>query len=425
MKKNNFFFITKKEGFKYSQKSKDNNRIHIDSKYGYNSLFGKNICHGTLVILKFLKKIKFNYKQIFYMDLSFQYPFFYDEKIVIKKKKYNNYFEYLLIQNNEEKGKILIQVLNLENHSIEKIYSRKNYLRKINFENRNELEVILNKLSMYVGTIYPGENSLISSIKILNVKNKNNKKKNILSITSKVLKKGFPIINNYLKFNSYRVNFESLIRPEVKESSKLIPSYLKKLVSKLNYNVLIIGGSQGLGKYFFDIFKNNKKMMKVVTYNQNLIKSKSKKIIVKKFNIYRDKKIINNLITKYSPLRIYYFPTEKIYFDDKLSKKIIKNYKKIFIQKPLEILRNNKNKKIHFFYPSTINIELNKNSIYSKIKLEAEEKIRKICNKLKIKYSIYRFPAILSRQSISITNPNPPNLIDHINLNKKIIKILF
>ena len=246
-----------------------------------------------------------------------------------------------------------------------------------------------------------------------------------MSITSKVLKKGFPIINNYLKFNSYRVNFESLIRPEVKESSKSIPSYLKKLVSKLNYNVLIIGGSQGLGKYFFDIFKNNKKVLKIVTYNQNLIKSKSKKIIVKKFNIYRDKKIINNLITKYSPLRIYYFPTEKIYFDDKLSGKISKNYKKIFIQKPLEILRNNKNKEIQFFYPSTINIELNKNSIYSKIKLEAEKKIRKVCNKFKIKYSIYRFPAILSRQSISITNPNPPNLIDHINLNKEIIKILF
>ena len=53
--KNNFFSITK-EGIKYSQKSEDNNRIHIDSKYGYNSLFGKNICHGTLVILKFLKK---------------------------------------------------------------------------------------------------------------------------------------------------------------------------------------------------------------------------------------------------------------------------------------------------------------------------------------------------------------------------------
>ena len=83
--KNNFFSITKK-GIKYSQKSEDNNRIHIDSKYGYNSLFGKNICHGTLVILKFLKKIKFNYKQIFYLDLSFKYPFFMMKKFLLKKK---------------------------------------------------------------------------------------------------------------------------------------------------------------------------------------------------------------------------------------------------------------------------------------------------------------------------------------------------
>ena len=77
MKKNNFFLITKKNGIKYSLLSGDNNKIHIDSIHGYNSIFGSNICHGTLVILNFLKKIEFNNKNNFYMDIIFKYPFFY------------------------------------------------------------------------------------------------------------------------------------------------------------------------------------------------------------------------------------------------------------------------------------------------------------------------------------------------------------
>ncbi len=277
---------------------------------------------------------------------------------------------------------------------------------------------------MYVGTIYPGEKSLISNIKIFH-ENNNNDKKNIIKISSKILKKGFPIIDNYLKFNSYNVNFESLIRPNVAKSTRVIPNYLKKIINKVNYNVLVIGGSQGIGKYFLDIFKKNKKIFKIATYNKNIIKTKSKKIIIKKLDIFKNKKVLDQLIKEYSPLRIYYFPTEKIYFEDKLSKKISDNYKKIFIQIPLKILKKHRNRKIQFFYPSTINIELNKYSIYSKVKMEAEKKIKKMCYKYKIKHNIYRFPAILSRQSISITNPNPPDLIQHINMNKKITKILF
>ena len=55
MKKNDFFLITKKDGIKYSLLSRDINKIHINPSYGYNSLFGQNICHGTLIILNFLK----------------------------------------------------------------------------------------------------------------------------------------------------------------------------------------------------------------------------------------------------------------------------------------------------------------------------------------------------------------------------------
>ena len=61
----NKFFITKKEGKKFSKISGDYNKIHIDEKIGYNSIFGNNICHGVLIILTFLKKIKFKKEEIF------------------------------------------------------------------------------------------------------------------------------------------------------------------------------------------------------------------------------------------------------------------------------------------------------------------------------------------------------------------------
>ena len=54
------FYLKKKDGYVYAKKSGDFNKIHLDPLEGYNSVFGKNICHGTLVINKFLNKIKIN-----------------------------------------------------------------------------------------------------------------------------------------------------------------------------------------------------------------------------------------------------------------------------------------------------------------------------------------------------------------------------
>ena len=83
------FVIKKKEGLKYSKISGDNNKIHIDELVGYNSTFGENICHGTLVVLKFFKKIKihqFLNQKEFLIDISFFKPLKYNKIITIKKK---------------------------------------------------------------------------------------------------------------------------------------------------------------------------------------------------------------------------------------------------------------------------------------------------------------------------------------------------
>ena len=92
------FKITENEGLKYSKISGDYNKIHIDEKTGYNSIFGEKICHGTLVITKIFKLInlekiiknqkKFNINIEFYKHLKYR------SKILVVKKK--NQFSELL-----------------------------------------------------------------------------------------------------------------------------------------------------------------------------------------------------------------------------------------------------------------------------------------------------------------------------------------
>ena len=88
------FKITENEGLKYSKISGDYNKIHIDEKTGYNSIFGEKICHGTLVITKIFKlinleKIIKNQKK-FSIDVKFlKHLKYYCEISIIKKNLIN------------------------------------------------------------------------------------------------------------------------------------------------------------------------------------------------------------------------------------------------------------------------------------------------------------------------------------------------
>ena len=83
----NFFIISKAEGKKFAKISGDYNKIHIDEKVGYNSIYGNIVCHGVLVLLKFLKKIKFQMDKQFNINIKFNKVILYNTKIEIKKKK--------------------------------------------------------------------------------------------------------------------------------------------------------------------------------------------------------------------------------------------------------------------------------------------------------------------------------------------------
>ena len=89
------------------------------------------------------------------------------------------------------------------------------------------------------------------------------------------------------------------------------------------------------------------------------------------------------------------------------------------------LLKRYKNKNISLFYPSTSNIFENRNSYYSKIKINAEYMIKKTCSKYKIPFKMVRFPALNSRQSVSLTNPNPISLNEYLKKYPKIINKIF
>ena len=87
------FNITSQEGLNYSKISGDNNKIHTNDLYGYNSIFGEKICHGCFIILKFIKIIKIykllKDKKKFSIKVLFFKHFKYDQNIEIKRKKNN------------------------------------------------------------------------------------------------------------------------------------------------------------------------------------------------------------------------------------------------------------------------------------------------------------------------------------------------
>ena len=141
--------ISKYEGIRFSKISGDYNKIHINEISGYNSIFGSTICHGALVILKFIKKIDIKKKKLLNINVKFYKPFFYNSYIFLLLNFQNkNKVEYVLKQDNETKAVISLK-FGIGNDALYK-----------------DLFKILTSLSKYVGMTYPGENSLINSIDI-------------------------------------------------------------------------------------------------------------------------------------------------------------------------------------------------------------------------------------------------------------------
>ena len=420
------FKITENEGLNYSKVSKDKNKIHINNLVGYNSIFGQKICHGTLVVSKIFKNKDFkkiiSSKKKFNIYIEFLNFIENDKKLLIKKVK-NKFY---VIQN--KKKKINITVRKRNNLLTNQIKNKKNSYFKIklvNLNNRyNLIFTLLANISSYVGNKYPGKYSIISSINI-NFNNEYSENQKNLIINSYKLSNRLPLIKNILTYEKFNIEFDTLERPFVKKNKFLIKKDLKKKIKEFKDNILIIGGSSGIGNDILNLFKINKKISKIVTFNKNKITSKVKNSYFYKVDVFKNLKKIDHIVKKYGPVKIFYFPSTKIYFDKRVSDEKLNEYKKIFLKIPLQIIKNNKDKIISFFYPSTINIDEDSKSEYSKVKRLAEIDIKKLCMKNNIIYKSIRFPALNSKQSISLLNPVQQSFIEYINKNPKLFNKIF
>lgn len=413
--------IKKKDGIKFAKQSGDKNRIHLDLLTGYNSQFGENIIHGSFLLIKFLSTCKI--KDFNSIQVNFLNGFFYDSLIKIENIKINkNNNLFILKQNNEVKGKINISkkkinsFFTLEKKTFYKKFFINKKIKRL-FDNKeidDELNLSLNFLSKYVGMIYPGEHSLISEIKI---KKNDLLNYNDIKIYSSKPSSRHPIIYNNLYYKKFDISFQTLIRPKLVIKNNKNISRLLKSVNKINKNILIIGGSRGIGGELFNLFKHNNHNNKIIcTYNENKIDYDKRNIIFKKINIEQDLNKIFSIIKSYKPLIIYYFPTPKINLQNN-SSQYLKIYKKFYITLPVKIIKKCIINKCFFFYPSSIYIDKKQKNNYTYIKKEAEDIIYKIKNS-KSFINILRIPEINTMQNLSVLNKDLPNFLQLLNKDK-------
>jgi len=423
------FYIKESEGINFAKLSGDSNTIHFDKVAGYNSIYGHNVAHGVLVILKFLEKIKI-YENFSSIKILFQRGFKYNSKIKIKKIK-NDKFKiiYELIQSNEINANVEINLLpkeflveNIQKITCKKIYSvsKKEQKKFISNYTPRDLKIALCYLSKYAGTHYPGKNSLLKEINIFkNGVNGDNK----INISSSLLNRAFPLINNKLNYKIYNIDFKTIIRPELNIKLKKPNKNILKEINSIKDNVLIIGASSGIGNDLLKLFINNNKIKIIGTYYKNIIKEEKNNLIKKKLNIENDLNIIYDIIKKYSPIIIYYFPTPKIYLKSINDEKILKKYKNYFINIPIKIIKFANKYKSKFFYPSTT--YKSDFSPYLTAKLRAEQEISKL-SKLKIKINILKIPGINTKQNLSLFSGKLPNFRDLMTKEKDILNaVLF
>ena len=409
--------IRLKEGINYSKKSRDFNQIHLSDKAGHNSQFGQKIIFGVLILKKILKLKKIhNFNKL---SANFIKPFFYNKKILLNILVFQKNGGLLDINfGNENNFKFNFRSMKKSAYTLPK-------LKKTS----SKLFLLLDLISKYVGTIYPKNGGIIGNIKINFYDNKklpkifNSSDKKVL-IYSKKRGKNLSFIENQLVSEDFLIEFLSFELQSINLKKNKTPAKFKSIINKIKDNVIVFGGSRGLGLELTNLLKKNKKIKIFSTYNLNKIQNKSN-IVYK--NFFLNKAGINKIfrfILKNRIKYIYYFITPKIYSDIKNSY-LLKIYKKYYLYFPSVLIKKliKKKYKFNFFFPSTSFI-LNKKSSYTEAKLEAEKKLSLFSQQSSI-VNFYRLPEMNTFQNTGILKKKLTSLINFMNNDNRFKKKLF
>ena len=254
-------------------------------------------------------------------------------------------------------------------------------------------------ISKYIGNISPGNGSLILNMEInfqLNEK--------IKTIRRKITKQVFRYTLSRKNYNSNLI--VSKLKPFKIFFNKFIPQ--KKISKKLkNKSVLIFGSSGNLGsfaKYFFSRYN-----VKVNLADRTLPKIKDKRFKSYKIN-FENEKNLKDLILKTRPDYVLYFSSPRIRkatgqrFNKKLFN-LFNFYYYVYFKKIIKYL-SSLDKKVFFFYPSTIALNKSYNNFkFSKEYMLAKANAEKICKKKhinNIKIIAHRIEQIKCPQNYNI-----------------------
>ena len=449
---------------KFSKLTGDLNPIHLYSSYAANTLFQNVVVHGlNLVVWALEKAILSNIKDINRIKIDFLKPVFLNEEIFLKVAKENKKEIQITVKSKTEIKTIIktfisnkaiffrknIHYINsskkviLKKRKIKKIkgfiYLQKNMLLikrnfpKINNKIAIEKIVRLISLSRLVGIQLNDNPGILSSI---DLSFENSALKNKIQFKLKKFIKKFSFCELNILGNGIKATVESFIIPEIKKVS--FQKIKKKIPKKqfLNKNVLIIGGSNGLGEIAVNTLCALGANV-TFTYNNNYFNANKIVLDLKKNNIrcnyfkldvtkINRKNIILLKSKKFE--NIYYFSTPKIISTKNFNKNLYKKYLNYYVTSFKKILKKINflpDKKTKIFFPSTIyiNEKNEKFSEYVNAKKKAENLCDSINKKNNLKYHILyeRLPRIWTRQSSSFYNLN---YADGFKIILKIIKKL-
>ena len=437
----------------FSEFSGDINPIHLSEEYSRKTQPGEPIVHGINTFLwaldSYFKFNKLTYKNI---AIKFLQPihlneevfcYFYPNEKKIEVSKDDIKYLSLIFNNYESIQKITkykktSKKLTINNYDINDLISIKESETVIDYPhsaspiNASKLFPNLDNilginyiceiaaLSSIVGMILPGLHSIFVSLKIeLGRKNVQN------SNTIKIIKadKRFQIVD----IKAAAENTNSLIRAIVRAKPVEIISSdaLSKLLNSernINKNILVIGGSRGLGSITVKILSLLGCAV-TFTYAKGKEDAMRLKDEISHFNknIHCIKYDINTTdikeLYKFSPEYIFYFPTPKIFVKRKKSfeDSLYKNFQFYYVEAFQQIFKKSVNSGVKgIFYPSSIAIEDSAVEMpeYVKAKIEGENLCKKLSDKGNTNILVKRLPRTHTDQTATNLNIKSENAFD-------------
>lgn len=387
--------INSKQTKLFSKVSGDTNQIHLDKKFASKFFVKEPIVHGVYLAIfalsEFLKRKK---KEILIKSISLNFKNFI---LVNEKFKFSIFKNRIIIYNDfHTKLEIFLEYETFlpKKQSLLKINDNKKKFLKFKFNRLRNFELIKQIIhsSYYVGSINPGNGSLILNIKL-------NYNKNYYSKINPYVEKkiqNISVIQYQEKFFKTQIIACKLLSYK-KQLKKL--RFQSKTLNKLkNKKILVFGSSSDLGERF----------------NNDLIKKSGCKIYTHSFRVnfekpnikYSQKKILKEKISKIEPNYIFYFSSPKIFYDEKKNAKLYNYYKAIYadyFKLIIDITKKNKiNSKI--FYPSTVFLNDKKKYIRYKSYLSSKQLAERICKSKENRKLIYcvRLPKLISRSNYNL-----------------------